>query len=189
MPALPPSASIALVINRPASTRTYWRVQGKRQPIETGLFAAVPGNMDYHVRQDRGIKRTVTCAVKDDHFANVTGVDADWFNAAFVDRLAYDDAAPRRILEAIGEELTTPRLARDVAIEGHCLVLLSEVARIAAYVYSLSHPGSAVADTTHADTTAAPRDSTRAPGGAPRPDTSHQVAPAPAPSPAVHALR
>jgi mono/diheme cytochrome c family protein len=64
-----------------------------------------------------------------------------------------------------------------------------EIARIAAYVYSLSHPGSAVADTARADTTAAPRDSTPAPGGAPRPDTSHQVAPPPTPAPAVHAPR
>jgi AraC family transcriptional regulator len=87
--------------------------------------------MDYHVQQDLGIKRTVTCAVKDDHFADVTGVDADWFNPEFVNRLAYDDAAPRRILSAIGDELMTPRLARDVSIEGYCLVLLSEVARIA----------------------------------------------------------
>jgi AraC family transcriptional regulator len=138
-----PSCSIALVINHPSSTRTYWRIDGEKGSIETGMFAAVPGNFDYQVRQACGLKRTVTCTVEDDVFTQTTGAPADWFNPDFVNQLGSEDARPRRILNVIGQELIIPRLAREVAIEGYCLVLLAEVARITRRIRHRQPHGSA----------------------------------------------
>ncbi|MBX6331423.1 MAG: c-type cytochrome [Gemmatimonadaceae bacterium] len=90
------------------------------------------------------------------------------------------DGSLDAIRRVIADGVARPK-AFSVAMPAYAGTLApAEIARIAAYVYSLSHPGSAVADTAHADTTAAPRDSAPAPAGAPRPDTSQQFAPAPA---------
>jgi AraC family transcriptional regulator len=115
--------------------RVAWRFGGRRLDVG-GSCGAVAGGESYEVRVEPGVKRTVICSVDRAVFRRVTGLADGWFCSEFIDHLARNDAAPRRILTAMAEELLVPRFARETAIEGYSLLLLAEIGRIAGSVGS-----------------------------------------------------
>jgi AraC-like DNA-binding protein len=120
------------VLDTPRDDRVCWRFGGASRLLEVdGSFGAVAGGEGYEVRVEPGIKRTVVCSLERAVFSRMTGVADGWFCPEFVSHLAHNDAAPRRILTAMAEELLVPRFARETAIEGHSLLLLAEIGRIA----------------------------------------------------------
>jgi AraC-like DNA-binding protein len=107
-----------------------WRIGGDAHAIETGHCGAVEAKTGVHVRLSPGTRRTVVCSVDTARFHHLTGIAGGWLEPRFLAKLQHDDSGPRRALIAIAQEMATPRFARDIALEGHSLVLLSEIGRI-----------------------------------------------------------
>ncbi len=108
----------------------YWRIAGSPRVEEMGHCGAVEANREVDVRLSPGIKHSVICSVSADRFCNMTKVESGWLEPQFLARLRANDSGPRAALAAMARELSAPGLARDIAIEGQSLILISEVARL-----------------------------------------------------------
>ena len=106
-----------------------WQFGDKSGPSPLNVCGGLAADTVISIRLPPGLKRSIRCYFDNDDFFSAIRPQNGPIGPDFFAQQHRRDRRVRQILEAIANEIASPRFASDLAIDGYALLLKSEVAR------------------------------------------------------------